>query len=99
MFGSGHVRQWWKGIFPSNASRWCYRAAARSAPIRPESTKRWLRLAFIPIGLLASRSVPSTARSLPEIHRKRDRKIARVLGVHHHQSVAQLFRMDERADG
>src|SRR5258705_4331996 len=74
MFGSGHVRQWWKGIFPSNASRWCYRAAARSAPIRPESTKRWLRLAFIPIGLLASRSVPSTARSLPEIHRKRESK-------------------------
>src|SRR5467141_1164424 len=72
MFGSGHVRQWCKGIFPSNASRWCYRAAARSAPIRPESTKRWLRLAFIPIGLLASRSVPSTARSLPEIHRKRE---------------------------
>jgi hypothetical protein len=39
MFGSSHVLQWWKGIFPSNASRWCYRAAARSAQIRPESTK------------------------------------------------------------
>ena len=23
MFGSSHVLQWRKGIFPSNASRWC----------------------------------------------------------------------------
>jgi hypothetical protein len=74
MFGSSHVLQLWKGIFPSNASRWCCRAAARSAPIRPESTKRWLGLAFIPIGWLASRSVPSTARSLPGMRRKRASK-------------------------
>src|SRR5260370_10206221 len=60
MFGSSHVLQWWKGIFPSNASRWCYRAAARSAPIRPESTKRRRRPASSPTESPACRLGRST---------------------------------------
>ena len=46
----------------SNASPYCCRAAAHSAPTRPGSMPRWRRPSCSRIGSLASRSARSTAR-------------------------------------
>ena len=48
-------------------SPWCCRAAARSAPIRPASTRPWRSGAICRTGSPASRSARSTAPSSPAI--------------------------------
>ena len=66
------------------ASRWCCRAAARSAPIRRASIRRCTRPASSPIGCRAFRSAPSTPRSSPAIRRdRRLRQLRDVLGADH----------------
>ena len=65
------------------ASRWCCKAAARSAPIRPASIRRCTRRGSSRIGCRVSRSAPSIRRSSPAIRAAEDCAAADVLGAHH----------------
>ena len=57
------------GPIAATGSRWCCRAAARSAPTRPVSIRRCRKAASSRIGCAEYRSARSIPRSSPAIHR------------------------------
>ena len=69
MFNSSRISEQRNGVSRSNASRWCCKAAVRSGPIRPASTRHSPRPRSIPTGSPASLSAPSTQPSSRETSR------------------------------